>query len=137
MAIKIGCLIFGLLWGCDLSLAQTDANKIQPDMVFSVESMPQYPGGEAALIKFISNKINYDSLNKPLIYGIVYISCWVDSFGKTDSHQVLNGLRDDMNQEAIRVARLVRFEAPAKQRGKPIKVKYTIPVRFEPKKNRH
>lgn len=47
------------------------------------------------------------------------------------NHKVLTGIRKDLNDEALRVVKLVNFEKPAMQSGKPIKVKYTIPVVFK------
>lgn len=100
-------------------------------MIFAVESMPHYSGGVEKLQKFIQSQIKYDSLVNFEREEIVYISCWVDTVGNTHSHTIMMGFRDDLDQEALRVSRLIRFAKPAKQGGKPVEVKYFFPIRFK------
>ena len=50
--------------------------------------------------------------------------------GFTFGHKVIKGVREDLDNEALRVTTLIKFERPAFQRGKPIEVKYTVPVVF-------
>ena len=94
-----------------------------------VEQMPIFKGD---LIKFIQSEIVYpESAKKDLIEGTVYISFWIDTDGFTSNHKVVRGIREDLDNEALRVAKLIKFETPALQKGKPIKVKYIAPVKFE------
>jgi len=60
-----------------------------------------------------------------------FISFWIDTIGVTGNHEIIEGIRKDLNNEALRVAKLINFDRPAIQRGKPIKVKYTVPVEFK------
>ncbi|HOK26812.1 MAG TPA: energy transducer TonB [Bacteroidales bacterium] len=95
---------------------------------FSVESMPVFEG---RLEKFIEKHIQYPmSALKDSIEGRVFVSFWVDSLGNTSKHTLILGIREDLNQEALRVAKLIKFSKPAMQNGKPVKVKYTLPFDF-------
>lgn len=118
--------------GIGVAFSQKDSVAIGEDLVFSVDAMPVYRGGEKELSKFIKSQINYPaSAVNQKIEGFVYIECLVDSAGVTSDHKVLKGIREDLDQEALRVARLVRFETGAKKGGKHVRVKYTVPVKFE------
>lgn len=60
----------------------------------------------------------------------MFVSCWVEPSGRTVDHQVTKGIREDLDEEALRVARSMYFNKPAMQNGKPIKVRYNIPIEF-------
>lgn len=114
-----------------------DQNDVQELGLGVVEVMPKFKGGEECLRTFIKKQINYDLVEEVVVGGlIIYVTCWVDISGNTLSHCLLKKEREDLDKEALRVAKLVKFDEPAKQRGKPIKIKYVIPVKFEPKKSR-
>ena len=96
---------------------------------FSVESMPIFEG---RLEKFIEKHTQYPmSALKDSIEGRVFISFWVVSLGNTSEHTLVLGIREDLNQEALRVAKLIKFSKSAMQKGKPVKVKYTLPIDFK------
>ena len=65
------------------------------------------------------------------VEGRVLVSFWVDTNGKTINHEIVEGIRNDLNQEALRIVRLLAFTKPGMQNGKPVKVKYTIKVEFK------
>jgi len=97
-------------------------------LITIVESMPEFNGD---LKEFINqNTVFPESAIQDSIEGTVYILFWVDIDGKTTDHEVIRGIRDDLDEEALRVARLILFEKAAMQRGKPVKVSFTIPVKF-------
>ena len=86
---------------------------------------------ENKLKEFISDNLNYSCINKlDSIKGKVYISFWIDTTGITYDHIVIRGVREDLDKEALRVTKLLKFEKPAMQRGKPIKVQFTVPIEF-------
>jgi TonB family protein len=96
---------------------------------FSVESMPVFRGN---LEKFIKNQIEYPvSALKDSIEGKVFVSFWVDTLGNTTEHTIVSGIREDLNNEALRVTKLIKFKKAAMQKGKPIKVKYILKVEFK------
>jgi TonB family protein len=97
-----------------------------------VEQMPEFPGGVPALIQFLSREIHYpsESLRKG-IEGTVFISFVIDEQGKVIDPQVVKGMDAACDQEALRVIKLSPKWIPGMQNGKTVKVKYTLPIRFE------
>lgn len=67
---------------------------------------------------------------KDNIQGVVFIQCWVETDGTTTSCKLIKGVREDIDQEALRIGNLLRFDEPARHRGKPVKIEYPIAVKF-------
>ena len=100
-----------------------------------ISNPPYYLNGEKSendsLLNFIKNNLKLpDSALKEGIEGTVYVQFWIDVDGQTKEHEIIKGVREDIDEEALRVVRLIKFEKPAMQRGKPIKVQYIVPVNF-------
>jgi len=96
-----------------------------------VEEMPQFPGGEIALCKYIANSIKYPVVaQKTGIQGKVYVSFIVDKDGGVTDVKVLQGVDPLLDREALRVVRSLPRWKPGKQRGVPVKVSYTVPINF-------
>lgn len=111
-----------------LSLAFEVIGQNNGELVTFIEEAPFYKGD---LELFIKDNIHYpNSAIKDSIEGTVYIGFYIDTVGITFDHSVLRGVRNDLDEEALRVTRLLTFDSPAKQRGKPIIVHYMVPVRF-------
>ena len=131
MVRKIGLLI--ILTIAVSNVAAQKMNGTYLDTIGSVgliqyESMPIFRGD---LSEFIESNIIYppSALNDS-IEGKIFVSFYVDTMGNTINHSINNEIRNDLNEEALRVTRLIKFEKPAMQNGKPTMVKYTIPVEF-------
>ncbi|GAB2792207.1 hypothetical protein GCM10027275_41350 [Rhabdobacter roseus] len=122
-----------ILCASHFTYAQSDSSGFDELISFSVESMPQYNGSEEGMLRFIKSQINYSAIYKIEKEQTVIISFLVDTLGNTSSHFVLKGIRGDLDKEALRVVRMIKFEVPAKQKGKPIQVQYFIPVKFLPR----
>ena len=88
-----------------------------------VEEMPKFPGGDAELLKFISKSIRY-----PVIAQENGIQ--VNRDGSIVDAQVLRGVDPSLDKEALRVINSMPKWSPGKQRGKPVRVKYTVPITF-------
>lgn len=102
------------------------------EIINALESWPKYKGGVEKLSIFINENINYPkNAFKDSIEGIVYISMDVDTDGSTHNHIIIKGIREDLDNEAIRIAKLIKFERAAMQNGKPVKIKYTLPIDFK------
>ena len=100
-------------------------------LITSISDAPVFKGGVDSLKTFIFKNLKYPkSALKDSIVGAVYVSFWIDVDGKTTEHEIIKGVREDVDKEALRIAHLISFESPAMQRGKPVRVKYTIPVIF-------
>lgn len=98
-------------------------------MITFVEEAPLFKGD---LNKFIQNELVYPlTAKKDNLEGTIVISFKIDTLGLTTNHKVVKGIREDLNNEALRVAKLIKFERPALQKGIPIEVEYNIPIKFD------
>jgi protein TonB len=96
-----------------------------------VEEMPGFPGGEAALFKFLGNNTDYPAMAADAgIQGVVYVTFVVDTEGKVKNASVLKGIGGGCDKEALRVVNSMPNWAPGRQRGKNVKVQYNLPIRF-------
>src|SRR5690554_517603 len=96
-----------------------------------VEQMPSFPGGDAALMKYLGSSIKYPAIAKDAgIQGTVFVTFVVDEKGDVKDVKVLRSLGGGTDEEAIRVVRNMPKWTPGKQRGKPVKVQYNLPIRF-------
>lgn len=98
---------------------------------FIVEEMPEFPGGELALRKFISNAIRYPVIAQENgIQGKVYVTFVVDKDGGISEAKIARGVDPSLDKEALRVVNTLPKWKPGKQRGKPVRVSYTVPINF-------
>lgn len=96
-----------------------------------VENMPEFPGGEAAMYKFIGKNIEYPRMAKESgISGRVFITFVVERDGSVSDVQILRGIGGGCDEEAVRVIRKMPRWSPGKQRGKPVRVQYRMPIKF-------
>lgn len=106
--------------------------KKKEEVFFVVEEMPQFPGGELELQKFIANNVKYPaSARENGIKGKVYIRFAVTSTGKVDQVQVARPVDPLLDAEAIRVVKLLPDWTPGKQQGVAVSVWYTVPINFQ------
>ncbi|MBR1928539.1 MAG: energy transducer TonB [Paludibacteraceae bacterium] len=98
-----------------------------------VESMPEFPGGNAALFKYLSENVKYPVIAQENgIQGKVICQFVVGKDGSVSDVQVVRSGGDaSLDKEAVRVVKSLPKFTPGKQRGKPVKVKYTVPVNFK------
>ncbi len=96
-----------------------------------VESMPEFPGGESALYKFLAKNIEYPQIaNEGGIQGRVFVTFVVEKDGSITDVRVLRGIGGGCDEEAIRVVKSMPKWKPGKQRGKPVRVQYNLPIKF-------
>ena len=107
--------------------------KAEPEKVFqSVEQMPQFPGGDAALMKFLSSHINYPPMAaENNVQGKVILQFVVEKDGKVGEVKLARSVDKDLDKEAIRVVKLLPKFTPGRQNGQPVRVWYTLPVQFK------
>jgi len=97
----------------------------------AVEIQPEYPGGEAALGKFLQKNIRYPSIAKENnIQGRVYIQFVVERDGSLTDVKIVRDPGSGLGDEAIRVLKLSPHWKPGVQNGKPVRVQFTLPVNF-------
>lgn len=91
-----------------------------------VEQQPQLVGG----LDTLQQMVNYpDSAKKAGVEGRVFLDFIVTKEGKVHDPQVIRGLGAGLDQEALRVIKKAKFK-PGKQRGKPVNVRYSMPIIF-------
>lgn len=96
-----------------------------------VEEMPEYPGGQDALVSFLSNNINYpEEAEKKGIEGKVIVTFIVEPDGIINDVKVASSVHRLLDKEAIRVIKSMPKWIPGKQNGIPVRVKYTAPINF-------
>ena len=97
-----------------------------------VESMPEFPGGQQAMMRYIGENIKYPVIAQENgIQGRVICQFVIEKDGKvTDIQVVRSSGETSLDKEAVRVINSMPKWKPGKQRGKPVRVKYTIPVNF-------
>ncbi len=96
-----------------------------------VEENPQFPGGEAALYKFLGETIKYPEEAKELgIQGRVFVNFVIETNGSVSHVKVLRGIGGGCDEEAIRVVKSMPKWTPGKQRGIPVRVSYNLPIKF-------
>lgn len=101
------------------------------NIFFVVEQMPEFPGGELALRKFIANNIQYPEVaQKNGIQGRVYVTFIVDKEGNIANAKIARGVDPSIDQEALRVVNNLPRWYPGVQKGEPVNVSYTVPINF-------
>jgi protein TonB len=97
-----------------------------------VEQMPQFPGGESKLLKYITSNIKYPVIaQKKHIQGTVIIRFVVTSTGDIKQYEVLRSLDAACDREALRIVASLPRWIPGKQNGTNVDVYYTLPIRFK------
>ncbi len=97
-----------------------------------VEEMPSFPGGDTELMKFIYSNIQYPEIAKENnIQGRVTLRFCVTSKGTVEFVSVVRGVDESLDNEAIRVIKMMPLWKPGKQGGKPVNVWYSVPVSFQ------
>jgi len=103
----------------------------EPEPFVVVEEMPSYPGGDAALLKYIGEHTQYPEVAKENnIQGRVIIRFCVTAKGGVSQVSVLKGVDPELDKEAIRVVNTLPTFKPGKQGGKPVPVWYMVPITF-------
>jgi len=96
-----------------------------------VEQMPQFPGGEIEMMKFIKNNLRYPAMATEMgVSGTVIVNFVVDRDGKITRIKVVRGIGGGCDEEAVRVLSKMPSWSPGKQGGKPVLVSYTVPFKF-------
>lgn len=96
-----------------------------------VENMPEFPGGDAGLMKYIQNNVKYPPIaNEYNITGKVYVSFIVDKSGSVTDVKIVRGVDKSLDAEAVRVVKSLPKYKPGKQRGNAVRVMFTIPINF-------
>ncbi|SMO69936.1 outer membrane transport energization protein TonB [Saccharicrinis carchari] len=113
----------------DLSLEEEETD--DAPVFFIVEEMPEFPGGDTELRKYIAQSVKYPVIAQENgIQGRVYVQFVVGTDGGVTQVKVARGVDPNLDKEAIRVVQSMPKWKPGKQRGKAVKVSYTVPINF-------
>jgi len=97
-----------------------------------VEEMPEFPGGMAALGRYIAENVRYPAIaQENRIQGRVYVTFVVNKQGVVQDVAISRGVDPALDKEALRVINSLPNWKPGKQREKPANVRYTVPINFK------
>lgn len=111
---------------------QRAREEVADDHIFEyLEEMPEFPGGQGELMKWLSKNINYPPIAaENNIQGRVMISFVVERDGSISDVKVLRGVDPNLDKEAMRVVGKMPKWKPGMQTGKPVRTRFTLPVQF-------
>ena len=105
--------------------------EVKEEIFKSVEQMPQFPGGDAALMKYLSSHINYPPMAAESgIEGRVVVQFVVDKTGKVGEVKVVRSADQYLDRETVRVVKSLPKFTPGQQNGQPVDVWYVLAVNF-------
>jgi len=97
-----------------------------------VEEMPEYPGGQSAMLEYLSKNVRYpEEAHKAGKQGRVIATFVVEKDGSITNAKVVRSIDPLLDAEALRVISSMPNWIPGKQDGKPVAVKYTVPITFK------
>ena len=129
VSLKVALMMLVLLFSFMTSTAQTKKN----DMVFDVvEVMPQFPGGQIAMLQYLMKNIKYpEQAMKEGIQGRVAVRFIVEKDGSISDVKPVLSVHPLLNKEAVRVVESMPKWTPGKHNGKPVRVRFNLPVMFK------
>ena len=129
VSLKVALMMLVLLFSFMTSTAQTKKNDIVFDVV---EVMPQFPGGQIAMLKYIMENMKYpEQAMKEGIQGRVAVRFIVEKDGSISDVKPILSVHPLLNKEAVRVVKSMPKWTPGKQNGKPVRVRFNLPVMFK------
>lgn len=117
----------------EVVIAEAPPVEEKADQIFDVvETMPTPPGGMEGWNKYLSNNLKYPTQARRMgIEGTVYVVFVVNTDGSIQDVEILRGIGGGCDEEAMRVVQNAPKWEPGKQRGKPVRVKMRLPIRFK------
>ena len=106
--------------------------EVKEEVFRTVEQMPQFPGGDQALSKFLSSHINYPPMAaENNVQGKVIVQFVVEKDGRVGDVKVFRSVDKDLDREAVRVCKMLPKFTPGRQNGQPVRVWFMLPVQFK------
>jgi len=128
--------LIGFLSLSSSSLLAQKADHSEDKPANIVEQMPQFPGGESALLNFIKENLKYPKASSAAgIEGRVIIRFVVNREGSVTNVTVIRGLDSLCNDEAVRVVKMMPKWKPGMQQNSPVSVYYTLPIAYKLQKD--
>lgn len=113
-------------------IVQQEPPKVEENKIFDVvEQMPTFPGGDAALMKYLRDNIHYPTVAAENgVQGRVVVGFVVEKDGSITDVNILKGQDPSLDKEAMRVVKSMPKWIPGKQNGSSVRVKFQVPVQF-------
>lgn len=110
----------------------TEPEVVDEDIIHvRAEVQPAFPGGQAAMLKFLRDNIKYPSVCAETgIQGRVIVSFVVNKDGSIEQVEVLSGVHERLDAEAVRVVELMPTWTPGQMQGHAVRTKFNLPVTF-------
>ena len=126
-------LVFALSGNAKTFVAKIDSQNTIGDSIYSaVEKMPQFPNGETELMRFLCMNIKYPVRAQELgVQGKVIVQFVINPVGKMGDFKILRSVNPLLDNEAIRVLKLMPKWIPGEQNGEKVSVYYILPVVFK------
>ena len=116
----------------EIIVEEKSPEPVKEEIFTAVEQMPQFPGGEAELLKYIASHIKYPTMAaENNIQGRVVVKFVVNKNGKVGDVVVLRGKDPDLDKEAVRVVKTLPDFIPGKMNSQAVSVWYTLPINFK------
>lgn len=108
-----------------------DKDTMSKDTFIIIEEMPKFPGGQLALRNHLAQTIRYPVYAQEHgIQGTVFVNCTINETGHVTNVKIFRGVHPMLDSEAFRVVENMPRWKPGRLKGQPVRVSYTIPVRF-------
>ena len=115
-----------------VGLHAQDTTKTQPGIFAAVENEPVFPGGIPAFYKYITTSLKYPQVARILgLTGKVYISFVIDKDGSVTDVRPVRCMGAGCESEAVRVVSMSPKWSPGIQKGRKVRVQYTMPISFD------
>jgi len=113
------------------NLVFEEETREEGEIFMIVEEMPEFPGGPEALQRYLSQSVRYPVIAQENgIQGRVYIQFVINQNGEVTNATILRGVDPSLDREALRVVEAMPKWKPGKQRNRPVRVSYTVPINF-------
>ncbi len=118
-----------------IEVIKEDANydvDLENTVFFIVEEMPEFPGGEEGLLKFVTENTKYPEVAKEKkIQGKVFVQFVINKDGNVEDVKLAKGVDPLLDEAAMNIVKSMPQWKPGKQRGQYVKVSFTIPINFQ------
>ena len=115
----------------EIDYVEVEPEPEEEEIFMVVEDAPEFPGGTEALLKYLREHIKYPPIcRENNIQGRVLVSFVVNKDGSIVEPEIVKGVNPSLDKEALRVIAGMPNWKPGKQRGKEVRVKFTVPVNF-------
>jgi len=122
------CMAFGSVAAQENIMQDTTVYEEDTTVYEKVEQMPEFPGGYSAMWQFIRDNFLISRGIRECVQGIIVVGCIVEKDGSLANFEIKRGVVPIIDEEALRVVRLMPKWIPGMQKGKAVRTKIVIPM---------